>query len=756
MAFSVTIHYDNSPGFGDPHLWVWYGSSLGTEDDLAPAGVDAFGPFFRLAAKRRDFGFKFKDGPGKAGPWEGAELERQYEAVAVTDSGTLDPSDVWARGSKAFVYPVEPRIPEARSAAQLVSSLQLKDGVFMPETGEVSGLGATVLEDGRVLFGCYHPNAARMYVIGSFNDWQRPGSENEDPTKFLECQLYRGYFGVPNTWLLLTDRAQVGDEYKFFAIGGVPRDRYRRVFLYFPDPYSRQLGPDFAFNNSVISDPTKFQWNEGGWQTPDVSELILYELSVYGFTDVDPNIPVTERGRFQGITRRIEAGYFNDLGVTALSLMPLAEVPDLQGPHTLGYSTSLFCALERDFGAPDDLRALIATAHRKGLAVLLDQVFNHTSNDFNPLYKLILEHPDEEQREDEGGLYFSGSTPWGNRVATEKEDVQNMLIDACKLYLTEYHVDGFRFDATNTNYMDRDFRLRLADELKTFKPDVLLVAENLPNQPDLNRAGYDGLAQWCDPFHDKMKAMLREGVFQDTNFYSADGLGNIFFFSRDSFAAHTNNVVNYCVSHDEGSVPFEVGSNPILNNGPAKDRKGRLGLMSTMTAVGQPMIYMGAELNQEQDRNVVTVQWPQDLATHGFYQWARRLIRLRRRYPGLKLRGYNPAETGQFAWVVAPWLDRRYGGGKRAIGWRSRVDLQPYEALVVLLNFENHDVTVDLELGLAGAWVKLADIDTVDDVAPEGSNDAGSATALRSADGRFSGFVMPSSSGFVYKWESAI
>ena len=76
--------------------------------------------------------------------------------------------------------------------------------------------------------------------------------------------------------------------------------------------------------------------------------------------------------------------------------------------------------------------------------------------------------------------------------------------------------------------------------------------------------------------------------------------------------------------------------------------------------------------------------------------------------------------------------------------------------MVVLLNFENHDVTVDLELGLPGVWVKLADIDTVNDVAPEGSNDAGSATALRSIDGRFSGFVIPSSSGFVYKWEAAI
>ena len=144
-------------------------------------------------------------------------------------------------------------------------------------------------------------------------------------------------------------------------------------------------------------------------------------------------------------------------------------MPDAQGPNTLGYSTSLFFALERDFGTPDDLRALVQAAHRQGLAVVLDEVFNHTSNDVNPLYKMILEHPDDEADPADGGLYFNGSTPWGNRIATEKEDVQNMLIDACKMYLTEYHVDGFRFDATNTEYMDHGFVLRLADELKKFQ-----------------------------------------------------------------------------------------------------------------------------------------------------------------------------------------------------------------------------------------------------------------------------------------------
>jgi 1,4-alpha-glucan branching enzyme len=330
------------------------------------------------------------------------------------------------------------------------------------------------------------------------------------------------------------------------------------------------------------------------------------------------------------------------------------------------------------------------------------------------------------------------------------------LIDACKMYLTEYHVDGFRFDATHTDYMDHRFLLRLADELKRFKPSVLLVAENLPNQADLNRSGFDGLAQWCDTFHDKMKAMLREGVFQDSNFYSTDRLGTIFFFSRDVFATHTNNVVNYCVSHDENSIPFEVGTNPILNNPSTKERKGRLGLISTITALGQPMIYMGTEINQEQERNIVTVHWPSDLGQHGFFQWGRRLIRLRRRYPSLKLHGYNPAETGQFTFIVAPWLDGSHGGGQRAIGWRSRVNALAHEAMVVFLNFENHDVTVDLELGIPGVWVKLADSDFVNDIPPEGSNSANDSTALHSSDGRFGGFVMPSSSGFVYKWEAAV
>jgi len=547
----------------------------------------------------------------------------------------------------------------------------------------------------------------------------------------------------------------VGDEYKFFIEGGVPKNEKGVAQLSVIDPYARYLGPDYSANNAMIVDPTSFQWGDQEWHPPDTSELILYEMSVYGFTEGDRDIKPEHRGKFKGVTERIQAGYFDRLGVTALSLMPLAEIPSMQGPETLGYNPSLFLTVERDFGSPDDLRELVNSAHQKGLAVLIDEVFNHTGNDFNPLWRLILEHPDQEGDLAQGGLYFSGNTPWGNRVATERTEVQNMLIDTCKLLISEYHVDGFRYDATHSFYMDHAFLNRLADELKAFKPNVFLVAENLPNEVSLNRQGYDGYMQWSNQFHDKIKALLREGEFEG-QFYDTHNLGEIFYFSKGAFASHTNNVVNYCESHDESSVPHESNFSPNLNTPAAKERKGRLGLFATMVALGQPMIYMGQEFNTERPRNIVTVNWPENLEQHGFFQWASRLIQLRKRYPGLRLQGYNPAEEGEFTWIVAPWLAPERGGGRIVIGWRAMPNGSQNEAMVVLLNFENVEVEVDVDFGLPGVWVRLADIDEVNDLPPVGDNSAENPAAIRTEDGRVEGFVLPDSSGFIYKWQAPL
>ena len=88
------------------------------------------------------------------------------------------------------------------------------------------------------------------------------------------------------------------------------------------------------------------------------------------------------------------------------------------------------------------------------------------------------------------------------------------------------------------------------------------------------------------------------------------------------------------------------------------------------------------------------------------------------RYPGLRLRGFDPAAAGQFEWILGPWLDESHGGGRRTVGWRAHPSDRPTDALAVLLNFEGFDLPVDLELGRPGVWVKLADIDRVDDLPP--------------------------------------
>jgi hypothetical protein len=143
------------------------------------------------------------------------------------------------------------------------------------------------------------------------------------------------------------------------------------------------------------------------------------------------------------------------------------------------------------------------------------------------------------------------------------------------------------------------------------------------------------------------------------------------------------------------------------------------------------------------------------LITNSFFKWASRLLRIRKRYPGLKISGYEPANEGQFIWVLGPWMDESRGGGKRLLGWRLQPNANISDRVLVMINFENHDVAVDIEFGSPGIWVKLADIDTVNDIAPNGSNSASHPTALRTLDGNFSDFVLPSSSGFIYKWESA-
>ena len=747
----ITIHLRGTMVPGE-NLIFWHSHQYRCcPRPVTAAGKDAEGPVYKVEANLSSFHFRFSGDP------EG--WERFY-------SNYLG-REVWCLRDRTEVYPVRPAVPKGHvnEYYERIRDL-IPDGIFVAETDisylrngfppvsqagaklKKTLLGANVLEDGTVLFGFFHPRAAQVYLVGNFNDWQCPAHSNPDSTEFFPMDLYCGYYDYPNIWLtrLPADLHREQLEYQFFIIGGVPLDGNRRPGRYAPDPFTRFYGSDLYHNPSLLVDPTRYIWHGTDWKTPDLSKLVLYEMNVYGFTEGDPDVPPEEQGKFKGVIRRIHNGFFQSLGVNALGLMPTSEAPTMQGPTTLGYDPCGFASTERDFGTPDDLRELVDTAHQNGIAVLLDLVFNHTANSFNPLWDLIAD-------QNPGGFYFSGSTPWGNRVATEREEVQDYLIDVCKLLITEYRVDGFRFDATHSDWMDHGFLHRLQYEIRDrgFKPDCILIVENLPNQSDLNRDGWNGFAQWCDPFHDKIKALLREGVFQDWVDESPEHLGDIFYYSHNFYATHTNNVINYCESHDENSVPYEVATDgQALQTGYAKERKARLGLMAALVALGQPMIYMGQEFGVDRPRNRVQFDWPGNLDQHYFYQWVRGLINLRRRYPGLRMAGSDLIGEGRFHFIAAPWLE--LGNSRSVIGWRAVPSGNPTDQIVVLMNFEPYDIPLGIDFGMAGRWVKLADIDRVNDLVPYGNNSREDPATINT-DGFFPNFVLPSSSGFIYKWE---
>ncbi|MEQ8673886.1 MAG: alpha-amylase family glycosyl hydrolase [Aggregatilineales bacterium] len=745
MSQKLVIHYDNANGFQEPTLFVQHGAGKDLEK-ISAHSKDDFGTIFEVATQKdKSLTLKFYDAQT-----ETTQDTDVYHHVSAQHFANV--KEIWCRSWHVFVYTSRPQSAQPKNAGEIVAEYTFTDGTFISDTSGRFALGASKLQGDGVLFGIFHPHAARIYVTGDFNDWQHPDCENPDESKFMEMDLVTGYFDMPNVWLLKVDSSLVGQGYKFYVVydtlaGDGTLDNRLMV-----DPYARFLGMDYERNDSIIVDPSAYTWNDADYHTHTMQELIIYELHVHGFTQNHPDIVPEHQGKYQGIVDRIESGYFDKLGITTLYLMPISEVPTPQGEEALGYNSSLFMAIERDFGTPDELRHLVDTAHQHNLAVIIDQVFNHSANSWNPLWQFILDHPDEAMQGEEGGLYFSGKSPWGNRMATERTETQNMLIDACKMMIVDYHIDGFRFDATHTFYMDHGFLHRLAGELQALKPNVILIAENLPNEADLNREGYNGFAQWCDPFHDAIKALLREGKFEGTDDHP-ENLGDMFYFSKGKFAAHTNNAVNYCESHDEHSVAHEISFVEALNHPSAKDRKSRLGIFATIIALGQPMIYMGQEFGTERERNRVYFDFPENLDEHGFFQWASRLISLRRRYSALKLHGYNPIEEGQFTWLLGAWLDDRHGKGKRVLGWRATPSNDPEDHMVILINLENHDVEVDIPFGTPGTWVRLATINLVNDIAPDGTNTTEEETALHLPGGTISNFVLQDSAAYIYKWQ---
>jgi maltooligosyltrehalose trehalohydrolase len=271
----------------------------------------------------------------------------------------------------------------------------------------------------------------------------------------------------------------------------------------FPDPASLSQ-PEGVHGPSEVMSLGGFEWrHEGERQRHTLSDLVIYELHVGTFTPA---------GTFDAAIDRLP--YLADLGVSAVEVMPIAEFP---GRRNWGYDGVYLYAPARVYGGIDGFRRFVDAAHGHGLSVILDVVYNHFGPEGNYLHAITGERFFTDRHE----------TPWGAGINFDGEGsgpVRRFFVENALYWATEYHVDGFRFDATHAIVDDSPVHIvqEIAERLRDVRSDLILIAEDERNERRLvtpAREGGFGLdAVWADDLHHQVRRLAagdREGYFAD-------------------------------------------------------------------------------------------------------------------------------------------------------------------------------------------------------------------------------------------------
>jgi maltooligosyltrehalose trehalohydrolase len=299
---------------------------------------------------------------------------------------------------------------------------------------------------------------------------------------------------VDGWWQVAISQPVSGSDYGFVLDGEGP----------FPDPRS-PWQPNGIRQLSRRVDHAAFKWTDAGFTARPLAEAVIYELHVGTFTP---------GGTFDSAIERLD--HLVQLGITHVELMPVNE---FSGNHGWGYDGVDLFAPHHAYGGPDALKRLVNACHARGLAVLLDVVYNHLGPTGNYLDKFAP--------------YFTHRyhTPWGaalNYDGPHSDEVRRFFCDNALMWLRDYHFDGLRLDAVHAicDQSARPFLEQLQDEVQALAKQanrrLVLVPESDLNDPRLiwprERGGFALDAQWSDDFHHALHSLLtgeRNGYYED-------------------------------------------------------------------------------------------------------------------------------------------------------------------------------------------------------------------------------------------------
>lgn len=474
-------------------------------------------------------------------------------------------------------------------------------------------MGATENADGSVTFCLCAPSKTNAVIAGSWNSFDPKAA---DVMKYQDYEGYRYFWttvsglekGKNHTYYYIVDgSSQVGDPYAHLVLDA-NNDKYISSSV-FPDmpayPAQAVAGVPVAVYNSAIDD---YDWKVRNFKGVPQSDLIIYELLLRDFTGTEGSSH--GNGTVKGAIEKLD--YLKELGVNAIELLPIME---FNGNNSWGYNTNFYMAPDKAYGTPDDYRALIDGAHERGMAVILDIVFNQ-SDGMHPWYGLYTQR---------NTPFYNGSAPHAYSVLNDwNQDcplVQQQWHDALEYWLTAYNVDGFRFDlvkglgdnssygttyypetntyatpsdnGTNRYNATRVARMKaLHESMRKTRPDAYFINENLAGAEEENQMAQDGETNWAN---------INNSACQYAMGYDTDASLNRFYAPDDQRL--WGSTVSYAESHDEERVAYKVktyGANGVKGN--LNTQMLRLGSLAAQMLLtpGAHMIWQFEEMGNDQ------------------------------------------------------------------------------------------------------------------------------------------------------------
>ncbi|HMN81368.1 MAG TPA: glycogen debranching protein GlgX, partial [Burkholderiaceae bacterium] len=437
-----------------------------------------------------------------------------------------------------------------------------------------------------------------------------------------------------------------------------------------------------------------FSWGDDRRPAVPWHETVIYEVHVRGFTKRHPEVPPEQRGTYAALSCAPVVDYLRRLGVTTVELMPVHAFPDDR--HLLdrglrnywGYNTIGYFAPEHRYSASgkiNEFKTMVRTLHAAGIEVILDVVYNHTAegSELGPTLSFRgIDNAAYYRLQPDAPRYYQDFTGCGNTLNMQHPQVLQMMMDSLRYWVTEMHVDGFRFDLASALARELFEVDRLSAFFDVLRQDPVLSQVKLIAEPwDLGSGGYQvgnfpvGWAEWNDKYRDTMRAYWKGegGVIGE---FAQRLTGSSDLYNRSSRRPYSS--VNFVAAHDGFTLADLVSYDRKHNEangednrdghdhnlswncgveGPTDDpavralraRQQRNFIATLLLSQGVPMLLAGDEFGRSQqgnnnaycqDNELSWVDWSLSAEQKALVEFTRRMIELRASHPVFRRRDF--------------------------------------------------------------------------------------------------------------------